>query len=83
MDYVGQKYCELYYYIIMLIFAVFSWLYGYYHQQFYLTVKGWAIGTVVALIISIPDWPMYNRNKIVWADEVDGGSNKAASKSKK
>eukprot|EP00981_Chlorochromonas_danica_P006140 scaffold1290_cov248-Ochromonas_danica.AAC.25 len=43
---------------------------GYSQNDFFLTCKGWAIGLGLSLVICIPDWPFFNRNKVVWSDEV-------------
>ena len=64
MDYKGQMLCEYIYSIICVGCTIIAWIAGWYQQNFYVTFQGWCIGMVLSLILCIPDWPMYNRNKV-------------------
>lgn len=52
MDYRGQKLCEYIYSILVVLFGAVAWLVGYIHGDFSLTFKGWAVGTVISLLVS-------------------------------
>lgn len=78
MDYKGQQLCEYIYSIITILFGAVAWFVGYFKSDFLYTFYGWAAGLTIALILCIPDWPMYNRNKVVWLDEI-GRPNKTPS----
>mmetsp|Transcript_5079 Transcript_5079/g.5558 ORF Transcript_5079/g.5558 Transcript_5079/m.5558 type:complete len:108 (-) Transcript_5079:2261-2584(-) len=80
MDYKGQQLCEYIYSIITILFSVVSWFVGYFKGDFLYTFYGWAAGLAIALILCIPDWPMYNRNKVIWLDDI-GRPNKSSSSS--
>lgn len=90
MDYKGQQICEILYYILTILFGGIAWIIGYYSHDFQITFHGWCIGMILALILCIPDWPLYNRNKVVWLDEAssvelatNANSSKKSKKSKK
>ena len=69
-DYSGQRLSENIHYVIVVLFGTVAWFYGYYVTDFEQTFYGWAIGLGLSLIICIPDWPFYNRNKVQWLDEI-------------
>jgi signal peptidase complex subunit 1 len=70
MDYKGQLLAEnLYFYICCAISAV-AWVIGWSLNDFQMTVYGWAASAVLVVLISIPDWPIYNRNPVEWLEEV-------------
>lgn len=52
MDYRGQKLCEYLYSIIIIAFAIISFIVGYIKSDFYITIVGWAAGSVLAFIVS-------------------------------
>jgi signal peptidase complex subunit 1 len=70
MDYKGQKLAEYIYSFIVILLGVVAWLVGYMYGDFVLTVYGWATGLAISLVLCIPDWPIFNRNKIIWLEEV-------------
>ena len=70
MDYKGQLLAEnLYFYICCAISAV-AWIVGWFFNDFQVTVYGWAGSMALVVLISIPDWPMYNRDPVEWLEEV-------------
>jgi signal peptidase complex subunit 1 len=80
MDYRGQKLCEYIYTILVILFGGVAWIIGYIKNDFVITFYGWAAGLALALVLCIPDWPMYNRNPVTWLNEI--GKPNAATKSK-
>ena len=67
MDYRGQQFSEYLYYFLTIFFGGIAWVVGYVADNFQLTVYGWAVGLGLALILCIPDWPMYNKHPVTWA----------------
>ena len=72
MDYKGQQLSEWIYYFLTISFGVAAWVYGFIHEDFGLTVQGWAVGLGLALIMCIPDWPIFNRAPVQWLDNLVG-----------
>mmetsp|Transcript_27148 Transcript_27148/g.27388 ORF Transcript_27148/g.27388 Transcript_27148/m.27388 type:complete len:94 (+) Transcript_27148:124-405(+) len=70
MDYRGQKWTELLYYIIVILFGTVAWIIGYFERDFFTAFYGWAIGLGLSLVVCIPDWPFYNLNKVEWLAEI-------------
>ncbi len=69
MDYRGQQFSEYLYYFLTIFFGAVAWVVGYMYNDFQLTVNGWAIGLVLAILLCIPDWPMYNKHPVKWAEK--------------
>eukprot|EP01032_Pedospumella_encystans_P015213 gene15213-17419_t len=78
MDYKGQRLSEYIYSILTILFGGVAWIVGYVKGDFQVTFYGWAAGLALALLLCIPDWPMYNRNPVTWLEEV-GKRNKVKS----
>jgi signal peptidase complex subunit 1 len=66
MDIRGQARAEFYYQILMIISALIGLCLGYARQDFMVTVHVFVLGFFAALLVSLPDWPMYNRHPIQW-----------------
>lgn len=82
MDFRGQQFSEYLYYFLTIFFGAIAWLVGYVKNDFQVTVNGWAIGLVLALILCIPDWPMYNRYPVKWAEKASESKKKTKNKDK-
>ena len=73
MDYKGQQLAEWLYYFLTISFGAVAWVVGFIHDDFGITVKGWAIGLGLALVLCIPDWPfLYSRHPVEWLEEIKG-----------
>ena len=70
MDYKGQELAENIYQIVILIFGVIGWIYGYVLNDLTHSFQVWCVGVAVACIIAIPSWPCFNRNPVKWLDEI-------------
>lgn len=46
---------------------------GYVAQSFLYTLYGVLAGCVIAALVTIPDYPFYNRHPVKWLDTVDDG----------
>ena len=50
--------------------------------SFNVTVYGWFCSLVLALLLCIPDWPIYNSHPVEWLKEIKKPSNKSTKKVK-
>jgi signal peptidase complex subunit 1 len=76
MDYRGQQFSEYLYYFLTIFFGAVAWVVGYLYNDFQMTVNGWAIGLTLAIVLCIPDWPMYNKHPVKWATKHSPGKDK-------
>jgi len=70
MDFKGQHRAEFIYYIIILIFAVIGFIYGYFFNSVKYTFFIHIIGTVIAFLVCTPNWPVFNRNSPIWLKSI-------------
>lgn len=47
-----------------------AFVYGYMEQNFDLTAQAWLVAMGVALLVCVPDYPMYNANPVPFAKEL-------------
>ncbi|CAB0041290.1 unnamed protein product [Trichogramma brassicae] len=66
MDYEGQARAERLSRIIVTLFGVVGFIWGYIIQQFSQTIYILGAGFVLAFIITVPPWPMYRRKPLDW-----------------
>ncbi|CRG95839.1 microsomal signal peptidase protein, putative [Plasmodium gallinaceum] len=71
MDFVGQKLAFLIKNIIFTISTILAIVIGYYYQNLALSAYIILAGTLMATILVLPTWPMYNRNNIEWSKDED------------
>ena len=53
VDYQGQRLSENIYNVIIVLFGICGWIYGYMEEDFKVAIKVWAVGTVLALLVSL------------------------------
>ena len=70
MDYKGQKLSEQIYLVLIPAVGSVAWVFGYLAQDFKQTFYGWLAGLVLAMLICVPDWPIFNRNPTPWLEEI-------------
>jgi signal peptidase complex subunit 1 len=70
MDYPGQKLSEQIYIYLIPAFGSVAWVFGYFAQDFKITFAGWLVGLVLAMLICVPDWPIFNRHPTPWLEEI-------------
>ena len=70
MDFKGQKLAEILYTIIIALFGLVGFVWGYQEQDFTYCFRCWFVGVALASILTIPDWGMFNKNSPKWLDEV-------------
>ncbi|XP_043475247.1 signal peptidase complex subunit 1 [Leptopilina heterotoma] len=66
MDYEGQARAEKYFRIIITLFGMIGFIWGYVVQQYSQTIYILGAGFLLAAIITIPPWPMYRRKPLDW-----------------
>ena len=66
MDFKGQWLAERMGVILVTLFGVISFLLGYVLQSFALMMSVYGGGLALALLITVPDWPMYNLHPLEW-----------------
>eukprot|EP00271_Cylindrocystis_brebissonii_P009537 TRINITY_DN24494_c0_g1_i1.p1 TRINITY_DN24494_c0_g1~~TRINITY_DN24494_c0_g1_i1.p1 ORF type:complete len:115 (-),score=13.20 TRINITY_DN24494_c0_g1_i1:955-1299(-) len=81
MDWQGQKLAEQLMQYIVLLAAIISFLAGYLLQSYKVMMAIYCGGILVASLVTIPNWPLFNRNKLQWLspdviDASDAGSQK-------
>ncbi|VVA20039.1 PREDICTED: signal peptidase [Prunus dulcis] len=68
MDWQGQKLAEQLMQILLLVFAVVGFLTGYITGSFQMMVLTYAGGVVLTTLVTVPNWPFFNRNPLKWLD---------------
>ncbi|XP_011502510.1 PREDICTED: signal peptidase complex subunit 1 [Ceratosolen solmsi marchali] len=66
MDYDGQARAEKLSRIIISLFGIVGLFWGYIIQEFSQTIYILGAGFVMAAIITVPAWPMYQRKPLEW-----------------
>ena len=70
-DFVGQKWSERAYHVLIIVPSFIGFVHGYIVQDFYITFLYWLAATVTAMVICVPGWPwLWQRNKVAWLNEV-------------
>lgn len=68
VDWKGQERAEHVYQWVMLGFLAVGLAYGYAHEDFALACKAVLVGTGVALLLVVPEWPFLNRHPLTWLE---------------
>ncbi|XP_022734669.1 probable signal peptidase complex subunit 1 isoform X1 [Durio zibethinus] len=68
MDWQGQKFVEQIMQISLLVFAVIALVAGYVLGSFHLMMLVYAGGVTLTTLITVPNWPFFNRNPLNWLD---------------
>jgi signal peptidase complex subunit 1 len=66
MDFEGQRAAERLQTHMLFYFAAAAFLLGYLTGNFQLMVLLYAAGGVLALVLVVPDWPMFNKHPLQW-----------------
>lgn len=66
VDFHGQSLCTILVYALPIAGAVVGAIFGYHHQNFYVTLQTIGVATLVAGVVCVPAWPFYSRNRIKW-----------------
>ncbi|KAF8399941.1 hypothetical protein HHK36_015813 [Tetracentron sinense] len=71
MDWQGQKFAEQLMQIMLLAFAVVAFVTGYSMSSFQMMLLIYSAGVVLTALITVPNWPFFNRHPLKWLDPVD------------
>ncbi|KAF0979552.1 hypothetical protein FDP41_001416 [Naegleria fowleri] len=70
IDYRGQALAETIYRYTLFTSAIVGFIVGFYFQKFSFGFYIFAIGTLLALILTVPSWPFYRKHPVVWRTDV-------------
>ncbi|KAG6512810.1 probable signal peptidase complex subunit 1 isoform X1 [Zingiber officinale] len=68
MDWQGQKRAETLMQILLVVFAVAALGIGYTLASFQTMMLIYAGGVVLTALITVPNWPFFNRHHLKWLD---------------
>nr|XP_034908693.1 probable signal peptidase complex subunit 1 isoform X1 [Populus alba] len=68
MDWQGQKQAELWMQILLLVFAAAALATGYIIGSFRIMMLIYAGGVVFTTLVTVPNWPFFNRHPLKWLD---------------
>lgn len=68
MDWQGQKLAEQLMQIMLLSFAVVAFISGYVLGSFQIMLMIYAGGVLLTSLITVPNWPFFNRHPLKWLD---------------
>ncbi|PNX76562.1 putative signal peptidase complex subunit 1-like protein [Trifolium pratense] len=68
MDWQGQSLAEKLMQIMLLGFAVIAFGTGYLTASFQTMILIYAAGVVLTTLVTVPNWPIFNRHPLKWLD---------------
>ncbi|KAJ4818843.1 Microsomal signal peptidase 12 kDa subunit family protein [Rhynchospora pubera] len=68
MDWQGQKHAEMLMQIFLVFSAVAAFGAGYLMRDFRLMMLIYAGGVVLTALVTVPNWPYFNRHPLKWLD---------------
>jgi len=68
MDWQGQKLVEQLMQILLMASAVVAFATGYGLGSFQTMMLAYAAGVVITTLITVPNWPFFNRHSLKWLD---------------
>lgn len=71
MDWQGQKLAEQLMQILLLAFAAGAFLTGYILGSFQIMILVYAAGVVLTTLVTVPNWPLFNRHPLRWLDPTE------------
>ncbi|KAL5728987.1 hypothetical protein ACHQM5_002003 [Ranunculus cassubicifolius] len=71
MDWQGQKLAEQLMQILLVAFAVAAFVVGYTIGSFQMMLLIYAGGVVITTLITVPNWPFFNRHALKWLDPIE------------
>ncbi|KAG5015283.1 hypothetical protein AAZX31_08G100800 [Glycine max] len=71
MDWQGQKLAEQLMQIMLLAFAVIAFVGGYVMASFQMMILIYAGGVVFTTLLTVPNWPLFNRHPLTWLDPTE------------
>ncbi|KAJ1272624.1 hypothetical protein BS78_06G217500 [Paspalum vaginatum] len=71
MDWQGQKRAEMLMQVLLVASAVAAFLAGYVRADFQFMLLVYAAGVVLTALVTVPNWPFFNRNPLKWLDAAE------------
>uniref|UniRef100_A0A453FVT5 Signal peptidase complex subunit 1 n=4 Tax=Triticinae TaxID=1648030 RepID=A0A453FVT5_AEGTS len=71
MDWQGQKSAEMLMQVLLVASAVAAFLVGYAMADFQLMLLVYAGGVVLTTLVTVPNWPFFNRHPLKWLDAAE------------
>ncbi|XP_068664495.1 signal peptidase complex subunit 1-like [Aristolochia californica] len=71
MDWQGQKLSEMLMQIMLVVHAVVAFVVGYTFSSFQMMLVIVAGGVLLTTLVTVPDWPWFNRHPLNWLDPVE------------
>ncbi|PIN26112.1 Signal peptidase subunit [Handroanthus impetiginosus] len=68
MDWQGQKLAEQLMQLMLVFFAVVAFIVGYVLGSFQTMLLIYGAGVVLTSLITVPNWPFFNRHPLNWLD---------------
>ncbi|XP_031481571.1 signal peptidase complex subunit 1-like isoform X2 [Nymphaea colorata] len=68
MDWQGQKLSENLMQAMLAIFAFIAFVTGYMMSSFQNMLIIYAAGVLLTMLITVPNWPFFNRHQLNWLD---------------
>jgi len=66
MDFVGQWLSDTIMQGMIISFGILSFLVGWFKSSMSLMMSLYGLGCLLTFLIAVPNWPMYNKNPLVW-----------------
>jgi signal peptidase complex subunit 1 len=66
MDFKGQEYAEKLGQKLLVSVAVISFIVGYVKGDFGVMMSLFGVGFLFVFVLTVPNWPMYNKHPIAW-----------------
>ena len=70
MDYKGQDHAEVVYQVIMSVFGVVAFCWGYVERDLTRSFHVWCVGLALASVITLPPWPCFKKNPVKWLEKL-------------
>ncbi|KAF8040887.1 hypothetical protein BT93_B2952 [Corymbia citriodora subsp. variegata] len=71
MDWQGQKLAEQLMQTMLVAFAVVAFATGYTIGSFQMMILIYAGGVVLTTLVTVPNWPFFNRHPLKWLDPIE------------
>ncbi|XP_019052338.1 PREDICTED: probable signal peptidase complex subunit 1 [Nelumbo nucifera] len=71
MDWQGQKLSEQLMQILLVLFATVAFVTGYLMGSFQIMLFIYAAGVILTTLITVPNWPFFNRHPLQWLDPIE------------
>ncbi|KAI3733360.1 hypothetical protein L6452_12803 [Arctium lappa] len=68
MDWEGQKLAEQWMQIMLVVFAIGAFITGFFISSFSLMVYIYGGSVILTGLLTIPNWPIFNRHPLKWLD---------------